>query len=468
MTTKNITGIESNTKVATQEIESLYKRVLLFLKDDDFSKAKEYCERILDLDPEYAPAYVGKLCAELMIKNEACLINQEASLEKMPDYMKALRFADADYRAKLEKYNEEPKRKEEERIKLVRKELERKWEQEERMRIERERIAKFKGYIAAGYEHTVGLKSDGTVVAAGDRTYGQCNVKTWRNNVAVFAGDHFTFGLLSTGKLLSNKISFYSSKYYSHVELDVSNWKHVTAVHVGSNFVICKTKGEILMGGIECEEIWSLAKNWVNEIIDIAAGSEHIVGLKHDGTVITTDDKQNVVVSGWRNIVAIASGGYSTVGLKADGTVVTTGTGEYSTDIGNWSDIIAIDACSGNTFGLKSDGTVVASGRYLVDTSSKNSDNWKHANCNVGGWRDIVAIAAGGNHVVGLKADGTVVADGSNENGQCNIRNWDIGPETEEKRLIKEKLAQWKAQGLCMKCGGKLSGLIFKECKSCQ
>jgi len=30
--------------------------------------------------------------------------------------------------------------------------------------------------IAAGYYHTVGLKSDGTVVAVGKNDYGQCNI----------------------------------------------------------------------------------------------------------------------------------------------------------------------------------------------------------------------------------------------------------------------------------------------------
>ncbi|WP_234813697.1 RCC1-like domain-containing protein, partial [Bacillus mycoides] len=32
---------------------------------------------------------------------------------------------------------------------------------------------------AAGCAHTVGLKSDGTVVAVGDNEYGQCDVDSW-------------------------------------------------------------------------------------------------------------------------------------------------------------------------------------------------------------------------------------------------------------------------------------------------
>ena len=35
--------------------------------------------------------------------------------------------------------------------------------------------------VAAGGWHTVGLKSDGTVVAAGSNGDGQCDVEEWRN-----------------------------------------------------------------------------------------------------------------------------------------------------------------------------------------------------------------------------------------------------------------------------------------------
>lgn len=34
--------------------------------------------------------------------------------------------------------------------------------------------------VAAGCAHTLGLKSDGTVVAMGDNEHGQCDVSDWR------------------------------------------------------------------------------------------------------------------------------------------------------------------------------------------------------------------------------------------------------------------------------------------------
>jgi alpha-tubulin suppressor-like RCC1 family protein len=35
--------------------------------------------------------------------------------------------------------------------------------------------------VSAGRAHTVGLGSDGTVVAVGDNEYGQCGVSGWRD-----------------------------------------------------------------------------------------------------------------------------------------------------------------------------------------------------------------------------------------------------------------------------------------------
>ena len=42
--------------------------------------------------------------------------------------------------------------------------------------------------VSAGGDHTVGLKSDGTVVAVGDNDDGQCEVADWTDIVAVSAG----------------------------------------------------------------------------------------------------------------------------------------------------------------------------------------------------------------------------------------------------------------------------------------
>ncbi len=52
---------------ANETIAPLLKRVSLFLEDKDWVKADEYCERVLDQEPENATAYLGKLMVEMKV-----------------------------------------------------------------------------------------------------------------------------------------------------------------------------------------------------------------------------------------------------------------------------------------------------------------------------------------------------------------------------------------------------------------
>ena len=57
--------------------------------------------------------------------------------------------------------------------------------------------------ISNGYNHTVGLKSDGTVVAVGDNYYGNCNVGGFNNIISISAGFYHTIGLKNNGTMVS-------------------------------------------------------------------------------------------------------------------------------------------------------------------------------------------------------------------------------------------------------------------------
>jgi formylglycine-generating enzyme required for sulfatase activity len=96
----------AGTGVAAPGVDSLMKRGWLFLEDSDWKQADEYFDRVLDIDPEYALAYTGKLCAGLRIKSEADLVNHTEPLDDIPHYQKALRFADVGYNAKVAGYNQ--------------------------------------------------------------------------------------------------------------------------------------------------------------------------------------------------------------------------------------------------------------------------------------------------------------------------------------------------------------------------
>ena len=74
--------------------ESLLKRAFMFLEDGDWSAADEYCEKVLDIDPENARAYLGKLMAECRACRMEDLQNCRQPFDGSGNYNKILRFAD--------------------------------------------------------------------------------------------------------------------------------------------------------------------------------------------------------------------------------------------------------------------------------------------------------------------------------------------------------------------------------------
>ena len=59
--------------------------------------------------------------------------------------------------------------------------------------------------IASGGSHTVGLKSDGTVVAVGNNNSGQCDVGDWTDIVDIEACSGFTLGLKADGTIVATR-----------------------------------------------------------------------------------------------------------------------------------------------------------------------------------------------------------------------------------------------------------------------
>ena len=308
-------------------------------------------------------------------------------------------------------------------------------------------VAASSNYIdGEDYRYIVGLKADGTVDVVGDKYY-RNRTKDWRNIVAVATGDNHIVGLKADGTVVSDGLGVKYNHSRESVESTPCNQ--------------CNTKG------------------W-RDIVAIAAGNYHTVGLKADGTVVAVgdNDDRQCNIRDWHDIVAIYAQFSSTVGLKADGTVVAVGeslgqrntilrnayincnlpfkSSDFTVDNShNWRDIVAVADGSNHRVGLKADGTVVACGL--------NS----YGQCNTTNWRNIVAVLADSSNTYGLKADGTIVAAGQNDDEQSNIiTGWkNIGYPSEEQVLKMKQSLQWKAEGKCPKCGGDTTGL--GKCKSC-
>lgn len=84
----------------------LLKRAFMFLEDGDWSSANEYCEKVLDIEPECTDAYVGKLLAELHTRKKSDLPSLSTSFADNDNYKKAVRFGDDTLKAELSGYVE--------------------------------------------------------------------------------------------------------------------------------------------------------------------------------------------------------------------------------------------------------------------------------------------------------------------------------------------------------------------------
>ena len=83
-------------------VDPLLKRVEMFLEDDDFASAAEYCEKALDILPECSKAYLYLVMARYKYKTVE-RFEQEGLTERVvadPDFRRMIRFGDEATRAR--------------------------------------------------------------------------------------------------------------------------------------------------------------------------------------------------------------------------------------------------------------------------------------------------------------------------------------------------------------------------------
>ncbi len=145
--------------------DSLLKRAFMYLEDGDWKSAEDYCNRVLDIVPENADAYIGLLLAELHLKKEAELANQTERFDQNKHFVRALQFSVRERRNILEGYkkvvedyiDEQQKKKEEEERRRKEEEEEQKYryktKKEEQESIQARREAELERRRKAGEEN---------------------------------------------------------------------------------------------------------------------------------------------------------------------------------------------------------------------------------------------------------------------------------------------------------------------------
>ena len=103
-----------------RKIDSLLKRVFILLEDEEFKKADKYCERVLDIDPENALAYLGKLMAEKKVCYRKDLASCEDNFYGSNNYYRLMLYADDDLISEIESYKSEiDSRREKKRVETI-------------------------------------------------------------------------------------------------------------------------------------------------------------------------------------------------------------------------------------------------------------------------------------------------------------------------------------------------------------
>lgn len=458
------------------------------MEDGDWSSADEYCEKVLDLDPECAQAYLGKLMAELHIRRQEALANQKQPFDKSNNYQKVMRFGDEALRGTLEGYIAHIRqRNEEARLNGLYDDARRRMDAADSETVYKqagEIFSKIPSYRDADelrrqcleqaevcrkeaiYNGAVDIMTQETPNALRKAAKQLAEIPGWRDADQLRAycltqADELKAEaqrraeeerlaaekraeeerIAAEKRAEEERLAAEQKAKEDAAEKERKKKAAVKRAVIALLAVILAVAAILVVRHINASAAYNKAEAYLADgdvahaigcfrkagnykdaktqsvpLIktlsgSIAASWECVMGVERDGTVVVAESKgEKGNVSGWRDIVAVATGYYHSIGLKEDGTVVATGGNECGAcNVSRWTDIVAISAGGTYSVGLKADGTVVTAG-------------WNYGN--VSQWADIIAVAAGSEHMLGLKADGTVLASGNNEYGQCDVSGW--------------------------------------------
>lgn len=154
---------------------------------------------------------------------------------------------------------------------------------------------------------------------------------------------------------------------YKEYADQIKNWKDITYIWSDYDaFYGLQKDGTILAVGEEAEN-WSVEPS--KKMYSLSYDS--FLGLTENGTVKLYDNSgsNNINATGmyqvesWTDIIDVAIGDAHTVGLKADGTVVAVGKNHCGQcDVEEWKDIVSITAYGQCTAGITSDGELLMTG----------------------------------------------------------------------------------------------------------
>ncbi|WP_052419747.1 RCC1-like domain-containing protein [Hyalangium minutum] len=330
--------------------------------------------------------------------------------------------------------------------------------------------------VAAGMEHSLALKSDGTVWAWGDNSYGQLGDGTTSSRftpvqvpslsgvVAVAAGTRHSLARDSDGRTWAwGNNELYQlgdgQRMKSATAVPVVNLSNVTQVSAGYwHGLAVRSDGTLWSWGAGTLNSYVLGRARTQQhapalvtglanVTAAAAGQKHSLALKSDGSVwswgsnsygqigvgpsgfIYDNPVQVTTLSG---VSAIATGDSHSLAVKSDGTLWTWGFNDFGqlgdgtmtgrslpVQVAGLTGVRAAAGGSRHTLVLHTNGTVSAIGHNNIGQLGDGTTTVRRLTpVPVVGLTGVVAVAAGEDHSLALKSDGTVWAWGYNGSGR--------------------------------------------------
>ena len=487
---KLIKGRISSPSARTTEIisefgptsDSLLKRGLLFLEDNDWKNADQYFNRVLDINPECAEAYLGKFCAQNHCTKfdniaEPTQKGELLQIEGQKNFLRAEQFAEGAFAKKIQQIKE--------RHSLKAAQIENgKMDRLRFMRAQNEKVAHLidmssshdpitvltngtlkcpiktsnytcdphlkhlntpyfehldslsdiAGIICTHGRHRnyIGVKSDGTLepIKIDEAAYTIKEWQSWTNIIdLIFVDKYFSdtrnyeisaiLGLKSDGTLVTAGKGVNSASVKQ-----VEKWTNIKSIfyycydkfsypqNSGVFFALLKN-GTIISSETSSDNWWAEILNWDN-IVSLAVCRDVILGVKHDGRVVSAINKDGKV-----NKKAISS---------------------IEHDVSSWTDIANVfmnDFTPHIAIGLKATGTVVFS-PSPTPTENANLKEWLEE------WTDIIAVSVGGRNILGLKKDGTLEELSDNNRAAYDWRLFNNIDTIEEERIEARRL--WRIE----------------------
>ena len=417
----------------------LLKRAFMFLEDGEWESADEYCEKVLDIDPENALAYLGKLMAELNVCKQEELRDQKEPFDEYNNYLKAIRFADAALKEELKGYisyiND---RNEQERLENAYYYAKRLMENAKTAEKIKEAARSFEA--VSGYKDSAALARECFTKAKAmkkDEVLAEAKSKMTGDDISNYESAISILGTIPGWKDADESIVFCKEKIQElkakreaekqerkrQAEADRLERERLAKIRAKRNKTIAIVASAVACVAVAIVLLVKLViipNNEYKAAVAVMDGGSYIEAITAfeamDGYKDSAEMIQVCKQEKYKEAEALLADNKNAEAAIAFGWAIGY---QDAWDRSNalWSEIAKRDTVSisgTHIVALRNDGTALATGPN------------KYGECNVADWSDLVAVCTGenSNHTVGLRSDGTVVAVGANGNGQCNVTEW--------------------------------------------